>query len=181
MPTHMNLTYTEMEEAMAGVQKLQNLATHHGITDIFSDNGGKVVQVAVAVGLDIVPGRLGADAQDRLGNEYEMKTLDLAKKTARGFSTNHHLNRGTIAKFRKRRFVFATYDGIILQEAFMVMPEDMEPIYQKWERTLKSQDHINNPKIPLQYVREVGQVMYLKDVAPAWMEGKTPIADLVNA
>jgi hypothetical protein len=180
MPTHMNLFYAEMEAAMAGVQKLQNLAQYHGITDIFSDNGGKVVQVAVAVGLDIVPGRMGADARDRLGNEYEMKTLDLAKKT-RGFSTNHHLNLGTIAKFRSRRFVFATYGGIVLQEAFMVLPEDMEPLYEKWTRMLKSQDHINNPKIPLDYVRDVGTVMYLKDVAPAWMEGKTPIADLVDA
>lgn len=180
MPTHMNLNYVEMEEAMAGVQKLQHLAQYHGVPDIFSDNGGKVVQVAVAVGLDIIPGRTGADAKDRLGNEYEMKTLDLDREV-RGFSTNHHLNAHTIAKYRSRRFSFATYNTTVLQEVYMVMPEDLEVYYQKWERMLKSRTHINNPKISLDHVREVGTVMYLKDVAPAWMEGKTPIADIVPA
>lgn len=180
MPTHLNLRWQEMEEAMAGAAKLQNLALYHGVPDIFSDNGGKVVQVAVAVGLDIIPGRTGADAKDRVGNLYEMKTLDL-DRNVRGFSTNHHLNMGTIAKYRGRRFVFATYNTTVLQEAYMVTPEDMEPIYQKWERMLKGRDHLNNPKIPLDYVRDVGVVMYLKDVLPEWMEGKTPLADLQDA
>lgn len=180
MPTHLNLRWVEMEEAMAGAAKLQRLALAYGVPDIFSDNGGKVAQVACAVGLDIVKGRTGADAKDRVGNLYEMKTLDL-DRNVKGFSTNHHLNLGTIAKYRSRRFVFATYATTMLQEAYLVMPEDMEPIYQKWELTLKSRDHINNPKVPLDYVRDVGTIMYLKDVAPEWMEGKTPIAELQDA
>jgi len=171
MPTHLNLRYAEIESLWPGVQAFQDLASHYGISDIFSDNGGKVAQLAIATGLDIVPGRMGADAEDRLGNQYELKTLDLTKK-AKGFSTNHHLNKGTIAKFRDRRFVFAMYEGITLQEAYLVEASDMEPLFMKWELALNSKDHINNPKVPIDFVRITGTVMYLKDVAPAWVEGK---------
>jgi len=171
MPTHLNLRYDEIEQLWPGIAKFQELAVQYGITDIFSDNGGKVAQLAIAVGLDIVPGRQGADACDRMGNEYELKTLDLNKK-GRGFTTNHHLNLGTIHKYRERRFVFALYEGITLVEAYLVLPRDMEPLYTKWTAALHKRDHLNNPKIPIEYVREVGTVMYLKDVAPPWMEGK---------
>lgn len=176
MPTHMNLRYAEIESLWPGVARYQELAEHYGVPDIFSDNGGKVAQLAIAVGLDIVPGRRGPDARDRIGNEYELKTLDLARNV-KGFSTNHHLNTAAIARYRTRRFVFATYEGITLQEAYMVMPEDMEPVFSRWEFTLQSRDHINNPKIPLDYVRDVGEIMYLKDVAPQWMENKTPLSE----
>jgi len=171
MPTHLNLRYAEIEELWGGIVEFQKLAEQYGISDIFSDNGGKVAQLAIAVGLDIVPGRQGADACDRMGNEYELKTLDLNKK-GKGFTTNHHLNAGTVAKYRERRFVFALYEGITLVEAYLVLPSDMEPVYEKWLRSLKGRDHLNNPKIPIDYVREVGAVMYLKDVAPPWMAGK---------
>ena len=178
MPTHLNLRYSEIEDLWGGVMQFQKLAEQYGISDIFSDNGGKVAQLAIAVGLDILPGRQGADATDRLGNEYELKTIDL-NKTARGFTTNHHLNMGTIAKYRQRRFVFAMYEGITLMEAYLVMPQHMEPVYERWTTALHRKDHINNPKISIDYVREVGTIMYLKDVAPAWMEGKTPAAKAV--
>lgn len=174
MPTHMNLRYEEIEELWPGVRRYQELASHYGIPDIFSDNGGKVAQLAIAVGLDIVPGRTGPDACDRMGNEYELKTLDLSRNV-KGFSTNHHLHSGTIARYRSRRFVFATYEGITLQEAYLVQTAAMEPVFAKWMSMLGKRDHLNNPKIPLDYVREVGEIMYLKDVAPAWMADKTPM------
>lgn len=173
MPTHLNLRYAEIEKVWPGVVEFQKLAEQYGICDIFSDNGGKVAQLAIAVGLDIVPGRQGPDACDRMGNEYELKTVDL-NKSSRGFTTNHHLNMGTIAKYRERRFVFAMYTSITLVEAYMVMPEDMEPLYRRWETQLRGRDHLNNPKIPIDYVRTFGAVMYLKDVAPPWMAGKKP-------
>lgn len=171
MPTHLNLRFAEIEELWSGVVKFQALAAQYGVSDIFSDNGGKVAQLAIAVGLDIVPGRQGADAQDRMGNLYELKTVDL-NKSARGFSTNHHLHHGTINKYRDRRFVFAMYQGITLHEAYLVLPETMEPIFKRWEHALKGQSHINNPKVSIDYVREMGTVMYLKDVAPPWMADK---------
>jgi len=173
MPTHLNLRYREVEDAMTSAEKLESLGKQYGITDVYADNGVKVLQLAVATGLDIVPGRIGADAQDRIGNEYEIKTADLNKKVT-GFSTNHHLNKATISKFRQRRFVFAMYRDSKLYEAYLVEPDDLNVIFRKWELALHGKTHLNNPKIPLDYVRKNGEVMYLKDVAPAWIKGKEP-------
>jgi hypothetical protein len=166
------MRYAEIESLWPGIQAFQALADQYGVSDIFADNGGKVVQLAVATGLDIVPGRMGADYSDRMGNEYEVKTVNITKKV-RGFTTNHHLTHKTIGKYRQRRWVFAMYDNITLDEAYLVEAHEMEPIYQRWEFALAgSRDHLNNPKIPIDFVRDVGTVMYMKDVAPAWMGRK---------
>lgn len=168
MPTHKNFRWTEIEDAMAGAQKLQDLAVQYGIKDIFVDNGGKTLQIVVALGLDVVPGRMGPDARDRIGNEYEIKSADISNGV-KGFSTNHHLTNDTIARYAGRRFIFAIYDGIVLQEAYLTEPRDLAPIYAKWKRQLRTKTHLNNPKIPIDFVRDVGQTAYLKDVAPEWM------------
>jgi len=172
MPTHLNMRYAEIESLWPGIQAFQELANQYGVQDIFADNGGKVVQLAVAIGLDIVPGRMGPDYTDRMGNNYEVKTVNTAKKVT-GFSTNHHLTKKTIGEYRTRRWVFAMYDDITLVEAYLVEAADMEPIFQKWEAALGGKrDHLNNPKVPLDFVRESGTIMYMKDVAPAWINGK---------
>lgn len=180
MPTHMNLRWTEMEDALAGTEKLKKLAKAYGIVDPFSDNGVKVLQIAVATGLDIMPGRLGPDAVDRIGNEYEIKTVDLDKKNS-GFSTNHHLNNAVIDRFTSRRFVFATYQGSTLVEAYLVESHQLRAIFAKWRRDLKGRTHLNNPKIPIETVRELGVPMYLKDVAPTWAVTETTTEDLLVA
>ena len=170
MPTHLNLRYAEIESVWDGAVALQNLADQYGIKDIFQDAGGKMLQLAVATGLDLIPGRTGPDAKDRKGNLYEIKTVDLTGNGG-GFTTNHHLNGDTITKYRNRRWVFAMYDRITLREAYLVEPASLEPIFLKWTTMLRTRTHLNNPKIPVDFVREVGTVMYLKDVPPAWAVG----------
>ena len=171
MPTHLNLRYAEIESIWPGVEAMQALAEQYGIKDIFQDAGGKMLQLAVATGLDLMPGRTGPDARDRMGNLYEVKTIDISGKSS-GFTTNHHLTLDTITRYRSRRWVFAMYNTITLHEAYLVEGADLEPVFAKWERILLNQGHINNPKIPVEGIREIGTVMYLKDVAPAWMVGK---------
>ncbi|QGH74864.1 type-2 restriction enzyme [Bacteriophage DSS3_MAL1] len=168
MPTHLNLRYAEIESLWPGVEALQGLADEYGIKDVFQDAGGKMLQLAIATGLDLVPGRTGPDARDRIGNLYEVKTVDMAGKKSGGFTTNHHMTKDTIARYRNRRWVFATYDRITLMEAYLVEAEDLEPIFRKWEHDLRVKDHLNNPKIPVDFVREIGTPMYLKDVPPPW-------------
>lgn len=168
MPTHLNLRYDEIENLWPGVERVQALADAYNIPDIFQDAGGKMLQLAVACGLDIIPGRTGPDAQDRIGNTYEIKTVDLNGKS-KGFTTNHHLTGKTILRYRTRRWVFAMYDRITLKEAYLVEGIDLEPVFQNWEIVLKTRDHINNPKIPIDFVRQIGVTMYLKDVPPPWV------------
>lgn len=172
MPTHLNMRYAEIEALWPGIQAVQDLANQYGIPDISADNGIKVLQLVVATGLDVVPGRMGADYKDRMGNVYESKTMNTATK-ATGFSTNHHLTTETIAKYRTRRWVFSLYDNLTLLETYLLDASDMEPIFQKWETALSgSRTHLNNPKVPVDFVRETGTIMYMKDVAPAWINGK---------
>lgn len=168
MPTHLNLRYAEIESLWPGVEALQSLADQYGIADVFQDAGGKMLQLAVACGLDLVPGRTGPDAKDRIGNTYEVKTIDLSGRKSGGFTTNHHLTHDTITRYRNRRWVFAMYDRITLMEAYLVESEDLEPVFRKWEHALRTKDHLNNPKIPADFIREIGTPMYLKDVPPPW-------------
>lgn len=169
MPSHLHMGFEEMMDAMKGVQKLQNLAEYHGIPNIFTDNGGKLVQILVAAGLDYVEGRTGPDAKDRVGNFYEIKSTDVNANV--GFGTSHHLNMSIIDRYRDHTFIFAIFDGVTLLEMYRVKSEALEPLFQTWEDRLFDVDHLNNPKIPLKLVREVGDVMYFKDVPAPWTPG----------
>ena len=64
------------------VRLYQELATKHGIFDIFQDNGGKILQVLLLVGLRGLPGREGNDAVDDEGNEYELKSVNISSISA---------------------------------------------------------------------------------------------------
>jgi transcriptional regulator with XRE-family HTH domain len=79
-----------LQTALEAIQELQNLANEYGINDVFQDNGGKVLQVLILLGLRISPGREGNDAVDAEGNEYELKTIN--KLLSRSVTTHHHLN-----------------------------------------------------------------------------------------
>lgn len=142
------------------VREYQNLAVKHGIGDIFQDNGGKLLQVALITGLKILSGREGNDAVDDQGNEYELKSLNAL--LVKSFSTHHHMNPTIIAKYRLVDWIFAVYEAIELKAIYLLKPANMEPFYQKWEAKWYADGckDINNPKIPLAYVVEFGKRIY---------------------
>ncbi|WP_418498641.1 helix-turn-helix domain-containing protein [Flagellimonas sp.] len=151
----------ELNALFPSVRKFQELAeVTNGINDIFQDNGGKLLQVLLITGLKDLPGREGNDAVDKNGNEYELKSVNI--KLTKSFSTHHHMNPTIIAKYRKVDWIFAVYEGIELLEIYRLKPEDIEPYYTKWEEKWYNDGgkDINNPKIPLKYVRIVGQLIY---------------------
>jgi len=152
-----------MEDIFPYIQKFQNLADRHGVDDIFQDNGGKILQVLLVLGLQQMPGREGNDAKDHLGNEYEMKSLNILK--TKSFSTHHHMNPVIIGKYRKVDWIFAVYTGIELIEIYKLRPSDLEVYYQSWEIKWRNDGNkdINNPKIPLKYVRTVGTKLFPDD------------------
>lgn len=58
--------------------------------------------------------------------------------------------------------MFAIYTGIELQEIYRMPPATLEPIFAKWEakwHALGGRD-INNPKIPVTFVRSNGSLLY---------------------
>lgn len=144
----------KMEELLPHVLKYQELAAQHGINDIFQDNGGKLLQILLKTGLKDLEGRTGNDAVDESGNEYEIKTLNT--NLTKSFSTHHHLNQKIIDKYRQVDWIFAVYEGIELKEIWRLSSANLETYYDKWEKKLSAQTHINNPKISLKHVRNVG-------------------------
>jgi hypothetical protein len=113
------------------VLKLQELAEKHGINDIFQDNGGKLLQVLLITGLEVLPGREGNDAKDANGNEYELKSVNTL--LTKSFSTHHHMNPTIIEKYRQVDWVFAVYEGIKLLSIHQLTPADLEFYYTKRE------------------------------------------------
>src|SRR5579884_1762782 len=148
-----------LEALWPSIRKYQALAEKHGINDIFQDNGGKLLQVILLLGLSVVPGREGNDAKDVEGAEYELKSVntDLTKS----FSTHHHINPTIIAKYRKVPWIFAVYCGIELKAVYLLKPEKLEKFYATWDKKWQeTRNDINNPKIPLKYVVENGEILY---------------------
>ncbi|WP_430635069.1 hypothetical protein [Sphingomonas hankookensis] len=148
-----------MDALMPAIREFQALALRHGINDIFQDNGGKLLQVILTLGLTVLPGREGNDARDELGLEYELKSVNL--DLTKNFSTHHHLNPVILAKYRQVDWVFALYRGIELIAVYRMKPWQLEPWFAKQESKWHSDGgrDINNPKIPVGYVLEHGQLL----------------------
>lgn len=152
-----------LKKLFPSIRTYQELATKHGIEDIFQDNGGKILQVCLVLGLTVLKGREGNDAVDDKGNEYELKSVNLMR--TKSFSTHHHMNPVIIAKYRKVDWIFATYEGIELKEIYRLTPAKMESFYTKWETKWRADGNkdINNPKVPLTYVQAHGELLFSED------------------
>jgi hypothetical protein len=156
--------HNALQRLFPAVREFQRLASRHGIHDIFQDNGGKLLQVLLITGLVRLPGREGNDAKDETGREYELKSVNIDLTAS--FSTHHHLNPTILAKYRLVGWVFAVYNGIELQEVYILEPSQLEPYFTKWEKGWHESGgkDINNPKIPVKFVRANGRPIF---IAPA--------------
>lgn len=148
-----------LEQLWGNLHDLSLLAKDYGIDDIFQDNGAKVLQQLIILNMDILPGREGNDAISESGTEWEMKSINL-ETSATGFSTNHHTTYDIITKYRQVPWSFAIYYGIHLSEIYVMTPDMLEPLYTHWEEKLSTMAHLNNPKIPVKFVRENGIQVY---------------------
>ncbi|WP_182911912.1 restriction endonuclease [Sphingomonas cavernae] len=157
MPPHPD--WERLEALMPAVREFQILAREHGIDDIFQDNGGKILQMLLALNLQGIPGREGNDAVDALGREYELKSVNIWLTAS--FSTNHHINIPIINKYREVCWTFAVYEGIEMRRAYFMTPDKLEPYFAAWEaKWSSSRKDINNPKIPLGFVMQKGELVY---------------------
>lgn len=148
------------ENCIPALRRYQQLATKHGIGDIFQDNGGKLLQIILITKLKVLPGREGNDAVDATGRECELKSVN--RSLTKSFSTHHHLNPTIVSKYRKVDWYFAVYEGIELIVLYKVPAKKLEPYFAAWETkwTASGGKDINNPKIPLKFVESVGEKIY---------------------
>ncbi|WP_186394382.1 restriction endonuclease [Stappia sp. TSB10GB4] len=157
MPPHPD--WERLETLMPAVREFQALAVEHGIDDIFQDNGGKILQMLLALNLQGIPGREGNDAVDAEGFEYELKSVNIWLTDS--FSTNHHVNIPIIKKYREVKWIFAIYEGIEMRRAYSLEPAKLETYFSAWEeKWLRSEKDINNPKIPRSFVMQEGTLLY---------------------
>jgi Restriction endonuclease PvuII len=157
-----NPDFQKLRALWPAVEQYQSLARKHGISDIFQDNGGKILQVLLLLDLKALGKREGNDAVDKQGQEYELKSVNV--ELTKGFSTHHHMNPVIIAKYRKVPWIFALYRHITLESVYRMEPAEMETWYTKWERKWHDDGRkdINNPKIPVNYVMQHGTQLWGK-------------------
>lgn len=154
------------------------LAAEYEIDDIFQDNNAKLLQQLIYMDMRPLKGREGNDAIDEFHQEWEMKSANA--KLVQGFSTHHHLNEVILEKYRQVPWMFSIYENIILLEIYVMPAKTLESIFLKWEAKLRgspSQDSINNPKIPIAFVRANGFKVYpfaKKPVNPALIVRQVP-------
>ncbi|MCI5740637.1 MAG: restriction endonuclease [Lachnospiraceae bacterium] len=148
-----------------GLNVIEKLAEKYDINDIAQDNNLKLLQTLVYFGFKNQSGREGSDAIDRYGHEWELKTANINLVT--GFSTNHHTNHERIAQFRQERWLFSLYRGIKLEEVYAMSPKTLEVYFSDWTNRVNKKaaagmdnPHLNNPKIPIKFVRQNGIKVY---------------------
>lgn len=151
------------------LDEIERFALIYGINDIAQDNNLKLLQTLVLFDFQNQQNREGSDAIDRYGNAWELKTVNIDLTTS--FSTNHHTNIERIKMFRRERWLFSAYKGISLQEVYAVGPVALEAYFKKWENSVlekiagnNENAHLNNPKIPLNFVRQVGTKVFPSDI-----------------
>lgn len=111
----------KLRDLLVYVRQFQDLARAHGINDVFQDNGGKILQTLLFLGLKRGPGREGADALDDEGREYELKSLN--RRLVKGFTTHHHLNHEILVKYRAvHAWYFSAYEDIELIRIYRLVP-----------------------------------------------------------
>jgi hypothetical protein len=175
--------WERLETLMPAIREFQRLAREHGIDDVFQDNGGKILQMLLALNLRGIPGREGNDAVDIEGREYELKSVNIWLTSS--FSTNHHVNVPIIQKYRQVQWVFAIYEGIEMRRAYAMTPDKLEPYFAAWEmKRLEKEKDINNPKIPLKFVMELGEIVYsdqqFLDLAKAAVIRRAKVKEATN-
>jgi len=74
------------------------------------------------------------------------------------------MNPVILAKYRQVDWVLAIYEGIELQKIYRMKPAMLEPYFSKWESKWHESGgkDINNPKIPVKFVVERGELIFQK-------------------
>ncbi len=156
-----NIT-VNINSLMPCIREYQRLADEYGINNIFYNKGGKLLQVLLIINLKILPDGKNNIAIDELNNKYKVRLINI--KLTRSFSTHHHMNPIIINKYRKVHWIFAIYQGIELVEIYKLTPVQLEPFYKKWETKWHGdKKDINNPKIPLSFVKENGELLFRRN------------------
>ncbi|MEV7672646.1 hypothetical protein [Streptomyces sp. NPDC088752] len=154
--------------------QLQRHASERNIHNVFDDGGYKELLLLELFNLTKGRGRVGNDAKDALGREYEIKTVARLnfkgeRKNSLGVTTEHTLTLENIDRYRSvHLWIVAVFDQSSPEAIYKIHPMKLEPYFSRWEAELRRQieidarrgggarPHLNNPKIPLKFVAQHG-------------------------
>lgn len=166
---------------------LQDMASVHGIHNVFDDNGYKDLILLTLFGLRKL-GREGDDAVDANGRRFETKTVARVsskgiRKSSLSVTTEHTMTLANIERYRSSfLWIVAVFDQASPEAIWEISPAALEPFFAKWEALLREldeygrlkRDHLNNPKIPLAYVQAHGvQVWPPQEAEPGFEPPRT--------
>jgi hypothetical protein len=160
--------------------EIQAAATMRGIHNVFDDGGYKELLMLSLFNLRKLH-REGDDAEDAEGRRYEMKTVARVsssgkRKTSLAVTTEHTLTQTNIDRYRATfLWIVAVFDQAQPEVIYEIPPGKLEPYFAQWEAKLAEQgqplggapNHINNPKIPLKFIRDHGVVAWPRAVQPS--------------
>ncbi|MEU7152854.1 hypothetical protein AB0B15_33285 [Streptomyces sp. NPDC045456] len=158
--------------------QLQSRASKRHIHNVFDDGGYKELLLLELFNLTKGGGRVGNDATDALGREYEIKTVARLnfkgeRKKSLGITTEHTLTLDNIDRYRSvHLWIVAVFDQSTPEAIYEIQPRNLEPYFCRWEAALQKQieidarrgggarPHLNNPKIPLNFVTRHGIMVW---------------------
>jgi Restriction endonuclease PvuII len=152
-----------LKDTQYHVGELQKRAAPYGILDIASDNNIKTLQIYETVEiLRSFKSRMGNDAYDPAGNEYELKTLDVDGKYIR---TSHGLTVDIIERYRGAHWLVGRFDSNKLIELYYCCPKEFEDFFQKCETKLNEtkKDSLNDPPITFKTIQTYGTLIFTVD------------------
>ncbi|MFJ6543524.1 hypothetical protein ACIQMP_23155 [Streptomyces sp. NPDC091385] len=154
--------------------ELQQHASGRHIHNVFDDGGYKELLLLELFNLTKGGGRVGNDATDSHGREYEIKTVARVnfkgeRKSALQITTEHTLTLENIERYRSvYLWIVAVFDQSTPEAIYEIQPEKLEKYFSQWEETLRemieiderrgggARPHLNNRKIPLNFVARHG-------------------------
>lgn len=153
-------------------QPLEAAAQEAGIPSVFDDGGFRTLLVCRLFGLQALPGKAGHDARCPKGRNFELKTVNLVgthgqRRVNPGVTTEHTLRQANIERFRRTNsWLIGVFAGCRPLEFWQVPTGRLETFFSEWEQKLAQapNQEINNPKIPLKFIRETGHLVWSPSV-----------------
>ncbi|MFJ2202921.1 hypothetical protein [Streptomyces violaceusniger] len=162
--------------------QLQKHASERHIHNVFDDGGYKELLLLELFNLTKGGERIGNDATDSLGREYEIKTVARInskgnRKSSLSVTTEHTLTLENLDRYRTvHLWIVAVFEQSTPEVIYEIQPEKLEEEYfSKWEARLRRQiaahqdggarPHLNNPKIPLSFIAAHGVEVWRGDGA----------------
>lgn len=171
LPTTPLACQGSVEALLQLARPLEEAGRAVGITSVFDDGGYRTLLLCRLFGLQALPGKGGDDARDAAGRRFELKAVNVLdscgqERRTLGIGAGTPLEQARIERYRRvDAWIIGVFRGVAPLEAWCVPSTALEPFFARWEERLQVTPRLNNPKIPLQFIRQVGHCHPLSEQA----------------